>query len=70
MVQVLEKAEQIILIKLPEFKEAIKNAERVEVKAERISAKRFAKYHEGKICINKLKAKLNARSYGMRLNSF
>jgi len=70
MVQVLEKPEQVILIKLPEIKEAAKKVEKIKVKAEKVSVKRFAKYHEGKICIKDVKARLDARSYGMRLNSF
>ena len=70
MVQALEKPEQVILIKLPEFKEAGKKVEKKEVKTEKASAKRISKYYEGLICINKLKAKLDVRSYGMRLNSF
>lgn len=70
MVQVLEKVEQIILLDLTELKEAIKKEEKLEVKAEKVLVKNFAKYHEGKICINNLKAKLDARSYGMRLKSF
>jgi len=70
MVQVLEKAEQIILLDLTKLKEALKKEENVEVIPESVPAKNFAKYHEGLICINKLKAKLDARLYGMRLNSF
>jgi hypothetical protein len=70
MVQVLEKPEQVIMIKLPEIKEVAKKVEKVKAKAEKASAKRFSKYHEGLICINKLKAGLDAKSYGMRLKSF
>jgi len=70
MVQVLEKPEQVILIKLPEIKEVAKKVEKLEVKSEKTSAKRFAKYHEGKICIKDTKVRLDARSYGIRLNSF
>ncbi|MFX0019981.1 MAG: hypothetical protein ACFFBT_13465 [Promethearchaeota archaeon] len=70
MVQVLEKPEQVILIKLPEIKGVAKKVKLKKVKAENVSAKGFSKYREGLICINKLKANLDARSYGMRLNSF
>ncbi|MFX1494037.1 MAG: hypothetical protein ACFFBZ_07125 [Promethearchaeota archaeon] len=70
MVQLLEKPEQVILIKLPEVKEAAKKVEKVKVKARKALTKRFAKYHEGLICIKDAKARLDARSYGMRLNSF
>ena len=70
MVQVLEKPEQVILISLPEIKEVAKKVEKAKVKADKASAKRFAKYHEGLICIKDTKTRLDARSYGMRLNFF
>jgi len=70
MVQVLEKAEQIVLLDLSEFKEVAKKVEQKKVKAEKVSVKNFAKYREGLICIKDIKARLDARSYGMRLNSF
>ncbi len=54
MVQVLEKPEQVVLIRLPEIKEVAKKVEIKKIKAEKVSVKRFAKYHEGKICINNL----------------
>ena len=70
MVQELEKAEQIILLGLSGLKETLKVEEEVEVKVEKVSAKNFAKYHEGLICIKDMKVRLDAKSYGMRLNSF
>ena len=70
MVQELEKAEQIILLGLSGLKETLKVEEEVEVKVEKVSAKNFAKYREGLICIKDMKARLDAKSYGMRLNSF
>lgn len=70
MVQVLEKEQKIILVDLFELQKVNKKAEKVKVKAEKNSAKRFSRNHKDSICINRAKARLDTRMYGFRFNSF
>lgn len=68
MVQVLEKPQEIIVIKeIPEVKKEIKASRIEEIKAKLSRVKDYAQKHEYYINIKDVKTKMAINSYGMRL---
>ena len=72
MVQVLEKSQNEILIR---FLEEVKkqNLDKSKLQQKKVKLRKlkdFAKKHEENIEVNKIKNKLNARSYGINFRNY
>lgn len=70
MVEVVEKTQQIILLDLSEAKNKTKKVVKKKAKVKLISPQINAKHNKDALSIDKVKARLDAKKYGMRLNYY